>query len=278
MNVLVNYATSRFSALRNLNSAAAIRVGGFDKVLEYSPRDLDPAFRERNAHILKHARGGGYWIWKPYIIDRALKTLHEDDFLFYADAGSFFIESVAPLIETMRRTSQDVVAFSLKRQKERMWTKNDTFVLMDCHGARYTDTHQVEASFSLWRKTPFTLALAAEWLHYAQDERIVTDAPNRCGGRNFPEFREHRHDQSIWSLLCKKHGVALHRQPWRPPDDAFPHSAYPRLLAFRVKRPTSLLRFCVTHPAHVRLHGPVLRTALHELPPFLIAVARKLVA
>ena len=264
MNVLVNYATPRFAALRDLNSASGVRTGGFDRVLEYSPRDLDPAFARRNAAILRSGRGGGYWLWKPYIIEKTLKMLGEDDVMFYADAGSFFVASIDPLVDLMRRTEQDVIAFRLKRQQERKWTKRDAFVLMGCDAPRFTDTFQAEASFSLWRKSRFAQELAGEWLSLAQDERLVTDAPSRCGLEDYPEFREHRHDQSIWSLLCKKRGLALHRQPWRPPDDAFPESAYPRLIAFRLKHPWSLLGFSLAHPAHFRLHGPVLRAAMRE--------------
>ena len=213
MNVLVNYATPQFAALRDLNTASALRVGDIDRVAQFTPARLDCGFRRANAHLLRHPRGAGYWVWKPYIIETTLRTLHDGDFLFYADAASFFVSSVAPLIDLMRRSDRDVIAFRLKHQRERMWTKRDAFVLMGSDSARYTDTFQVEAGFSVWRKTPFSLSLAAEWLRYAQDERIVTDAPNRCGKPDYPEFREHRHDQSIWSLLCKKHGVELHRQP-----------------------------------------------------------------
>ena len=262
MKILINYATPRFVAARDLNSVTGMLVGGFDKVIEYSPEDLDATFRQRNAPILNQARGGGYWLWKPYLIRKTLNAMHADDFLFYSDVSGCFTGSVAPLIDVMRQTDEDVIAFKLRRQPERMWTKRDAFVLMDCDTARYTDTVQVEAGFSLWRKTPASVALAGEWLRYAQDERIISDMSNRCGRDNYPEFREHRHDQSIWSLLCKKHRVALHRQPWRPADAEFPDSAYPRFIACRRRYPRALLAFCATHPMQWRLTAPVLRTLI----------------
>ena len=49
----------------------------------------------------------------------------------------------------------------------------------------------------------------AEWLRHAQDERNLTDAPNQCGLPNYPGFVEHRHDQSILSLLGRREGVAV---------------------------------------------------------------------
>ena len=32
-------------------------------------------------------RGGGYWIWKPYIISKMLEQINENDILVYIDAG-----------------------------------------------------------------------------------------------------------------------------------------------------------------------------------------------
>ena len=46
----------------------------------------------------------------------------------------------------------------------------------------------------------------SEYLYYAQDKRIITDDPNELGVSNYEGFRDHRHDQSILSLLTKKYG------------------------------------------------------------------------
>ena len=45
----------------------------------------------------------------------------------------------------------------------------------------------------------------SEYLYYAQDKRIITDDPNELGYNNYEGFRDHRHDQSILSLLTKKY-------------------------------------------------------------------------
>ena len=48
------------------------------------------------------------------------------------------------------------------------------------------------------------MAFVSEWLTYAQDARAITDDDNVLGSNNYPDFREHRHDQAIMSLLVKK--------------------------------------------------------------------------
>ena len=90
------------------------------------------------------------------------------------------------------------------------------------------------------------LALADEWLRCARDERLITDAPNRCGLPNHPAFRAHRHDQSIFSLRCKKRRV--------PPLGGPFHVA--------AMRPVALLRACMWRPFDVGLHAHAAKAAV----------------
>ena len=82
---------------------------------------------------------------------------------------------------------------------------------MDCDTAKYTDTPSSCAGYLLFRKSKFATDFVDEWLYYTQDERIVTDMPNQMGKPNYPGFRLHKNDQSIFSLLVKKHGLEVYR-------------------------------------------------------------------
>jgi len=53
------------------------------------------------------------------------------------------------------------------------------------------------------------VAFFEECLRFAQDPRILTEAPNTCGLANYPDFFEHRFDQSILSLLARKYEIAV---------------------------------------------------------------------
>ena len=66
--VFVTYATSaHYEEQRNLSIQLA-KTMGLTNFLNYTPDDLDQSFKQDYAHILKYARGAGYWVWKPYII------------------------------------------------------------------------------------------------------------------------------------------------------------------------------------------------------------------
>ena len=44
-------------------------------------------------------------------------------------------------------------------------------------------------------------------MKYCADERCVSDIPNQCGLENLDGFQDHRHDQSIITLLQLKYNL-----------------------------------------------------------------------
>jgi hypothetical protein len=90
------------------------------------------------------------------------------------------------------------------------WTKRDCFVLMGMDNEVARNTPQALASSFVCRKTPSSIAFVEEWLRLVQDPRIVTDLPNTQGLPNYPEFKDHRHDQSVMSLLTLKYGTYVY--------------------------------------------------------------------
>lgn len=210
--ILVNYADRGFADAQRYSAKTALEIGGFDGIATLGRRHLDEdtAFVARNRHILDQPRGAGYWLWKPYIVDLLLRlTLKPGDMLFYCDSGAHFVAPVDPVIELCRdRRDLPVLLFTLEDERSnRAWTKRDCFVLMDQDTPDYTDAPQILASFLVCERTRAAMDFIAEWLRLAQDYRLITDADNECGLPNYPEFREHRHDQSILSLLGRKHGA-----------------------------------------------------------------------
>jgi hypothetical protein len=80
---------------------------------------------------------------------------------------------------------------------------------MNCDEEKYVEGKHLTASFQLVRKTDFTINFYNEHLKYSKDCKILTDRTNECGYDNYSGFLEHRHDQSILSILAIKYGVNL---------------------------------------------------------------------
>lgn len=209
---LINYANDTFKKLQKKNSRTGLKIGGFERVVSYSPSDLDSEFYFKNRDILDEERGNGYWLWKPYIIKKELININKGDYLFYCDSGSYFINSVQDLILTLNSVNQDIMPFELGF-KESMWTKRDAFVLMGCDSSKFVNSNHRLATFILFKKSHTSLKFVDEWLLLSQDERIITDEENKCGLPNYEGFTENRHDQSIFSLLSKKYNLKAFRDP-----------------------------------------------------------------
>lgn len=204
---------------------------GFDKTIPLGFGDIEQSFVKSNQYTFSHGRGAGFWIWKPYFILRVMETMSSDDWLMYTDSGMYFVKNPWGHILDNESMMGDkgLMAFG-KCGLNKQYTKRDAFLLMGLDQPKYTDSEQITASVVVCKNTPFATSFVKEWLTYAQDPRILTDLSNTQRLPNYPEFRDHRHDQSIMSLLCIKHDICVLgdlTQFGRPSDPFIIHTRNP---------------------------------------------------
>lgn len=232
MKILVNFADERMTRSQLVCTKAAYE-NGVDKVFEYTKADISKSFWEFNYDVLKHERGAGYWLWKPYVIQKALYHCNDGDILIYMDAGVKLITDVQHIVEAM---DQDLFLFSNGHQHVH-WCKADVYeaILPRNHSGQdssvydYRDQTQVQASVIFIRVSDFTRKFIKEWLLWCQMPGFIDDSPSVSS--NHPEFAEHRHDQAVLTCLSKKYGIKLHwwadklwyeSQRHRWPGDKYP--------------------------------------------------------
>lgn len=219
MKYLINYSDKNFEKKRNFSSKVSKFRGKFDIVIKYGPEDIDENFRKQNSNILNQKRGGGYWLWKPYIILKTLEKLNENDYLFYCDSGAYFLKDVDILINELVKNKQDIMGFELPLI-ESQWTKKELFINMNLDEEKFYKSNQILASFMLIKKTDLSMKFFKEYLGYSCIEINITDKyTNEVKQRN--NFIDHRHDQSIFSLLYKKYNL----KPFKDPSQfgEYPH-------------------------------------------------------
>lgn len=168
-------------------------------------------FYDENLKIISQKKGLGFWLWKPYIIQKSLEKLKKGDILIYIDAGVLIIDSLAPIIEICNSQSP-IMVFENHALDNATWTKRDCFIKMDLDNEAAWKSSQCDASLIVVKKSKESEDFIDEWLFYAKNENAMTDLPN-IYGENLPEFIEHRYDQSILSLLAFKHKLHLFRIP-----------------------------------------------------------------
>lgn len=213
MKVEVCYADEVYQSSIKYNVRNAYKKGKFDKVYAYNRESLDKEFVRENERFFKFSRGGGYWIWKSYIIQKTLKELNDGDYLFYCDAGAFFIKPVDILIKLMEDNHEDMMFFAVSGCLEKEWTKRDVFITLGCDSKEYAESIQIMSTCVLIKKNNNTVNFIDEYVKYSQEGMIITDEENVLGVPNYDGFKANRHDQSILSLLAKKHKYMPYRDP-----------------------------------------------------------------
>lgn len=116
------------------------------------------------------------------------------------------------LINVLDRDGGSIITF---RQNHAAYTctKRDTFILMDADEPKYTQTPIRCGGWLLFKKNDLSKQFFSESLQYASDYRILTDAPNEMGKPNYDGFFDHRHDESIISIMAKKYDLYPYRNP-----------------------------------------------------------------
>jgi hypothetical protein len=220
MKYLLNYAHRQCCNSQIEQTKTAFSIGGFDYVFQDSFEDLDKEFYIKNKSILDQLKGAGYWLWKPHLLLKIIKSLEVSDFLFYLDAGACFTGKIDPLEKICREKTKGQLffhlqegPFNIKKNIESNQTKRDTYILMDCDNEDYWyNNYPIHGGMNGWIKNDFTLSFLEEWLYYCQNENIITDKPSTLGS-NLPGFSTHRHDQSILSILRKKYNLPSFTDP-----------------------------------------------------------------
>jgi hypothetical protein len=220
----IAYASNHFSERVKNYTSEIIDFNRFDSFKVYSEQDLDPYFLIEYKDIMKLPRGGGYWAWKPQIIKQYLEKINNDDILFYTDIGCSFNNTkesqqmfdqyldiinqnnflrFALSYNELEYTNSSVINFFAKKYK--------------LNFAKLANSRQLMASIMAFKKNDITNNFLSELFNcLKQDPQLITDAYNDVD--RLPLFKDHRHDQSLFSVLYKSLGynIVLEDHTWSP--------------------------------------------------------------
>ena len=203
-DVFLTYGTGRFAGQRDRLAAEATATGAFANVVAGDAASIERGYANRHAAVLGAARGAGYWLWKPYMIHKLLSQAQDGDVVMYADAGSVFTGDPRPLLALARK--HGFLGFRMPHMTQG-WTKGDVYKALDMDINLYGRERQLSGAVLFFKKCPRTMDLVQRWLALCEREDLLTDVPSVAP--NHAEFQDHRHDQSILTLLLLKHGVGL---------------------------------------------------------------------
>ena len=184
----------------------ALNTRLFNKIIGLTDIDLreDPYFsKEHIKWCDENKRGFGYWLWKSYVIKKTMDTLKDGDILMYIDSGCEIGGSRASHIPYyLNAVKHEKIIASDTGCVEKDWCKRDLLIKLDADTPYITDSNQVQAGLQCILVCDFTRAFINKWFQLCCIRENINDAPSIED--NYGTFREHRHDQAIYSLLWKK--------------------------------------------------------------------------
>lgn len=203
--VFVTFADSKFKESLAIVGKQAAEMNIFDKIYLFRESDLDKNFRKYLKPWL-HLRGYGYWRWKPYFCHKVMSQLNDDDIIVYGDVATAFnpngIRRLKEYLDLVDSSESGILVFE-DYFKEHLYNKIDNLAFFEVDkNSEIIDSEQILAGLWMMRKTPISAALIDEWCNLAKNnEDLFTDVKSKR--TELPEFIEHRHDQSVFSILVK---------------------------------------------------------------------------
>lgn len=162
--------------------------------------------------IFQRPKGGGYWIWKLFIVREALEKAKWGDFIFYADAGCTLNVNASARFDQyllMLLRSKSGILSIAEEFPERKYVSGrilETFGVLQ--NKRFLNDRHYWAGALLMQKRESAIRLfdlALRLIHI--DKWLITDGYRKY--KSSSGFEGNRHDQSILSVARKCMGSVV---------------------------------------------------------------------
>lgn len=225
-NIFVTFGTENYYKQVTRISFEAKQLNIFDSVVNFNDKDLmnDSNFRSKHSDFIinkRNIRGFGFWVWKPYIIKDTLGKMKENDILIYMDSGCTINENGKERIfEYIKMLNSEdncgILSFQLNHLPEIKYTKRALLSYLETN-VDDMRSGQCMATVVIIKKNAHSINIINEWYRIASIENLIND--DEGPDKEYKIFIDHRHDQSIYSLLVKKYGsIKIPDETYFAPD------------------------------------------------------------
>ena len=222
--ILLAFATKDLQRSVNRLQKQAEESLYYDKIKILGPKDFDETLKRHINDLLKKnkKRGYGYWYWKPYLIKEMMNNLNDNDIIHYVDVGCHIIKNknhkfnqylnflidqdnwILPFQYYFYESKKNN-GITFPERQEYKFTKADLINFFNFIGStEITDTPQFWAGNLFVKKNKVSKEFLSEWIDIMhKNTNLIDDSISKIN--NHVDFIENRHDQSVFSLLCKKY-------------------------------------------------------------------------
>ena len=138
-----------------------------------------------------------------------MESMSDGDILLYLDCGcEIGAMHKTKLTEYFQHVKTDLLIGTCT-QIEKCWNKQDLLLHLNITEPRHLNSPQRQAGAVLYYVCDRTRELVNMWYNTCCDYHMIDDTPSIAP--NLPDFRQHRHDQSVFSLLVKKYNLVCNK-------------------------------------------------------------------
>ena len=193
----------------------------FDTINIYTEKDIDNEYMNKHKDFFKNnKRGYGYWMWKSYFVKNMMDKIEENDIIIYADSGCTLVNTPNAIkrlnqyITLCSRLEVGNISFQMCFP-EKSYSKMDLFKELDVTDEEMFNSGQLVGGIFVLRKCPKTIDLINTYYELSQNYHLINDDKSILS--NDVSFVDHRHDQSLFSILRKKMGtIKIPDETWHP--------------------------------------------------------------
>ena len=202
----ISFADKKYKKTLNRIESEALNSGFFDTIQIF---DEDFLSSDQKIYCQQNPRGFGFWSWKSTVVLKNLDIIDYGDILVYSDAGNTINangkKKFDEYINYLNQKDIDSIFFQMAHL-EKTWTKMDLIDYLDAY--ELLETGQLTACSFLIKKTERTVNLIKKWNNIClNNKNFIDDSVSKKGNDN--TFMDHRHDQSVLSILVKKMDINL---------------------------------------------------------------------
>ena len=217
--IFVSYGDKNFTQSKKRIKHEAESSMWFDKIKIFSKNSLSKDFCRKFSSILSEPRGGGYWAWKLDVLEQTFQSCCFGDIIVYCDAGCHINhlgnQRFQEYIEMLYASNYGFLSFQLAHPEQSYTTKECFEHFQVPVESKIRTSCQINGGVIIARKCDHSISLLDEFRSaLLKNPLIITDHYNHLQDLG---FLDHRHDQSILSILRKQYGsVLIPDETWFP--------------------------------------------------------------
>jgi hypothetical protein len=186
-------STGIFSLSTALNNEMMLNISSEYRLAQHSMESLDIYPR--------YFRAAKAWVIHAGLLGK----FGDFEVICYADAGCEIVNNAISnkvLLKNLKRALSEGGLSEQIPHPERLWTKN---AVLDYFQVSNSDacSGQIQSTISYWRVDGQNIDLSSRWCLLSDSEQNLWQDPSNLSDESH-DFKAHRHDQSIFSILWKQ--------------------------------------------------------------------------